>query len=93
MSTRQNMPQRKHRNGEEKSVVVDEVIRSVQQLPLAEPTLAALKKLLEDYVESESGCFQGTLEAPEIQRRIDYFLPTRRILRPFVKIPRLDESR
>lgn len=84
------MQQRKHRNGEEKASIVDEVIRSVQQLPLAVVTLSALKKVLDSFIQSETGCFQGVIEAPEIHRRIEYFLPTRRILKPFVKIPAIE---
>ena len=90
-----NAPQRKYRNHDEKAAICLEVSKNLVQLPIQDDTCVGLNKLkdvLQAFLDSEKGHFKGTIPIPELNAIVDYDLPTRRVLRHFVRFGKAPEA-
>lgn len=88
------MTQRKLRNREEREKIVSECRGNLAKLPVPDdhPGVAKLNAELEKFLAMErEGAVIGVIELPEFGSKIEYHLPTRRILPQLVRFTQLNK--
>lgn len=80
--------QRKYRNRDERLVIRNEVIGQLSQLTTSDDAIHKLVDVLDVFVEQEGEgrLLVGTIDLPNIDARIEYKLPGRRVQSHFVRI-------
>lgn len=78
---------RKHRNQEEREAIAQEALQSLCRLQIDEdhPAVLELKSAIERFRGLERGRIHGQAEVPEMKCLLEYELPTRRIMRHWVR--------
>jgi hypothetical protein len=85
---------RKLRNYEERSRIVQECRDNLAKLPLPEdhPAITKLQSELDKFLAMErEGAVIGVLDLPELKSKIEYHLPTRRIVPQLVRFTRTEK--
>jgi hypothetical protein len=89
------MQQRKYRNKEERNLIRTDVIKSLDNIQLSDVVVQTLTNVLDKFVEKsdQPGELRGNIPIPEIPGRcIEYYLPSRRILKSEVKIAVINQD-
>ena len=87
---------RKHRNAEERSRIVEEVLEAASALPIPpdHPAIVTLAEVLNRYKDpTYEGTLRGTIVVdPGLDVVFDYELPTRRVLRQHVRFGKRNDE-
>jgi hypothetical protein len=78
---------RKHRSREERDAIADETLESLSRLPISEdhPAAQQLVAAIERFRSMDRGRVHGSAQIPELGCALEYDLPTRRLLRQWVR--------
>ena len=83
---------RKYRNIEERTFICDEVLQKIESLPLTDPELVEIKKVLDTFQQQVAGItLSGTIDLSSIDCVLKYELPGRRIMRHFMKLEKKEQ--
>ena len=85
--------QRKYRNEEERIAIRDEALKAAERQWFPEPAVEALTAELDKFVKNEKKMqsMNGEIRISD-EYKIEFFLPTRRLLKHFVRVVRVPKS-
>lgn len=80
------MQQRKFRNTEEKQQIVEEARKNLQSYFFDETTNEQLDQILNAFMIKQTGCISGSFPIDGTSKMFEYYLPTRRVQKQYIRI-------